>query len=166
MQIRCARCQITAQSFAEIKFHLLHVHGEEIQGRLQEAVLPGGRAGAPHQKPHTERRKQAKPCASVEDSPAFPKVKRQPPPHQKREEVLAESEGGPWGMNSPQHPTRLLWPQSGFNCLLCARRLGRKEDLLLHWAHQHNCEDPTRLWAILGAFSNQGAPEFPSEVKQ
>nr|XP_042133888.1 zinc finger protein 438 isoform X2 [Peromyscus maniculatus bairdii]XP_042133889.1 zinc finger protein 438 isoform X2 [Peromyscus maniculatus bairdii]XP_042133890.1 zinc finger protein 438 isoform X2 [Peromyscus maniculatus bairdii]XP_042133891.1 zinc finger protein 438 isoform X2 [Peromyscus maniculatus bairdii]XP_042133892.1 zinc finger protein 438 isoform X2 [Peromyscus maniculatus bairdii] len=166
LQIRCARCQITAQSFAEIKFHLLHVHGEEIQGRLQEAVLPGGRAGAPHQKPHTERRKQAKPCASVEDSPAFPKVKRQPPPHQKREEVLAESEGGPWGMNSPQHPTRLLWPHSGFNCLLCARRLGRKEDLLLHWAHQHNCEDPTRLWAILGVFSNQGAPEFPSEVKQ
>ncbi|XP_052583911.1 zinc finger protein 438 isoform X2 [Peromyscus californicus insignis] len=166
LQIRCARCQITAQSFAEIKFHLLHVHGEEIQGRLQEAISPGDRAGAPHQKPHTERRKQAKPCASVEDSPAFPKVKRQPPPHQKREEVLAESEGGPWGRNSPQHPTRLLWSHSGFNCLLCAQRLGRKEDLLLHWAHQHNCEDPTRLWAILGAFSNQGAPEFPSEVKQ
>ncbi|XP_036045068.1 zinc finger protein 438 isoform X2 [Onychomys torridus] len=166
LQIRCARCQITAQSFAEIKFHLLHVHGEEIQGRLQEAIFPGGRAGAPHQKTHTERRKQAKPCASVEDSPAFPKVKRQPPPHQKGEEVLAESEGGPWAMNSPQHPTRLLWSHSGLNCLLCAQMLGRKEDLLLHWAHQHNCEDPTRLWAILGAFSNQGAPEFPSGVKQ
>ncbi|XP_040611279.1 zinc finger protein 438 isoform X2 [Mesocricetus auratus] len=79
LQIRCARCQITAQSFAEIKFHLLHVHGEEIQGRLQEM-------------------------------------------------------------------------------------LGKKEDLLLHWGRQHNCEDPDRLWAILGAISNQGAPEFLSEA--
>ncbi|KAL6059343.1 hypothetical protein STEG23_004834, partial [Scotinomys teguina] len=167
LQIRCARCQITAQSFAEIKFHLLHVHGEEIQGRLQEEVIsPGSRAGAPHQKPHTKRGKQGKPCASVEDSPACPKVKRKPPPHQKRKEALAEGEGGQWGMNSPQHPTRLLWSHPGFNCLLCAQMLGRKEDLLLHWAHQHNCEDPTRLWAILGAFCNQGAPEFPREVKQ
>ncbi|KAL1784098.1 zinc finger protein 438 isoform X2 [Sigmodon hispidus] len=166
LQIRCARCQITAQSFAEIKFHLLHVHGEEIQGRLQEVILPGSRASTPHQKQNTERRKQVKPCASVEDSPSFPKVKRQPSPRQNRVEVSTESEGGQWGMNSPQQPTRLLWSHSGFNCLLCAQIMGRKEDLLLHWVHQHNCEDPTRLWALLGAFSSQGASEFPSEVRQ
>lgn len=166
LQIRCARCQITAQSFAEIKFHLLHVHGEEIQGRLQEVILPGSRVGLPHQKQHPERRKQAKPWASVEDSLACPKVKRQPPCHQNREEAQAGSEGGQWGMSSPQHPTKLLWSHSGFNCLLCAKMLGRKEDLLLHWVRQHNCEDPARLWAILGAISNQGAPEFLSEVRQ
>lgn len=166
LQIRCARCQITAQSFAEIKFHLLHVHGEEVQGRLQEVFSPGSRAGAPHQKQHTEKRKEVKPCASAEDSPAFPNVKRQPPPPQSREELWAESESAQWGINSPQPPTRLLWSRSGFNCLLCAQILGRKEDLLLHWARQHNCEEPARLWALLGAFSHQGAPEFPSEVRQ
>ncbi|XP_051061601.1 zinc finger protein 438 [Phodopus roborovskii] len=166
LQIRCARCQITAQSFAEIKFHLLHVHGEEIQGRLQEVILPDSRAGVPHQKQHPERRKQMKPWASVEDPPAFPKVKRLPPCHQNREEAQAGSEGGLWGMSSPQHPTKLLWSHSGFDCLLCAQRLGRKEDLLLHWVRQHNCEDPTRLWAILGAISNQEAPGFLNEGRQ
>ncbi|XP_060236622.1 zinc finger protein 438 isoform X1 [Meriones unguiculatus] len=166
LQIRCGRCQITAQSFAEIKFHLLHVHGEEIQGRLQEVILPGSRPSTAHQKLHPDRRKQVMPCASVEDFPAFPKVRRLPAPHQHREEVLAESEGAWWGRGGPQHSTTLFWSHSGFNCLLCAQMLGRKEDLLLHWVHQHNCEDPTRLWALLGTFSNQGAPELPSEARQ
>ncbi|XP_051006820.1 zinc finger protein 438, partial [Acomys russatus] len=166
LQIRCGRCQITAQSFAEIKFHLLHVHGEEIQGRLQEVILPGGSSGAPYQKQHTERRKQVPLCDSVEDSPAFPTGKRLPPPHQNREEVLGESEGGQWGVSGPPHPARLLWSHSGFNCLLCAQMLWRKEDLLLHWVRQHNCEDPSRLWAILGTFSNQAAPELPSGARQ
>ncbi|XP_029402974.1 zinc finger protein 438 [Mus pahari] len=165
LQIRCGRCQITAQSFAEIKFHLLHVHGEEIQGRLQEMILPGSRSDAPHQKQHTERRKQMKPYASVEDSPAFPRVKRQPAPHQSREQALVGSEGGQWGMTGPQHPAKLLWSHAGFNCLLCAQMLGRKEDLLLHWVHKHNCEDPTRLWALLGTFSKQGATELHSEAR-
>lgn len=159
LQIRCGRCQITAQSFAEIKFHLLHVHGEEIQGRLQEAILPGSRSGGPHLQRHTERREQMKPYASTEGSPAFPRAKRQPAPHHNR------AEAGPWGTAGPQHPARLLWSRAGFNCLLCAQMLGRKEDLLLHWAHQHNCEDPSRLWALLGTFSNQGAPELPSEAR-
>ncbi|XP_028634029.1 zinc finger protein 438 [Grammomys surdaster] len=165
LQIRCGRCQITAQSFAEIKFHLLHVHGEEIQGRLQEVILPGSRSDVPHQKPYTERRTQMKPYASVEDSPAFPRVKRQPTPHQNREEALVGSEGSQWEMTGPPHPARFLWSHTGFNCLLCAQMLGRKEDLLLHWVRQHNCEDPTRLWALLGTFSNQGAPELPSEAR-
>lgn len=165
LQIRCGRCQITAQSFAEIKFHLLHVHGEEIQGRLQEVILPGSRPGTAHQKQFSNRRKQVTPCASVEDFPAFPKVRGPPAPHQHREEALAESEGARWGRGSPQHSTRLLWSRSGFNCLLCAQMLGRKEDLLLHWVHQHNCEDPTRLWALLGTFSNQGVPELPGEAR-
>ncbi|XP_032740503.1 zinc finger protein 438 isoform X1 [Rattus rattus] len=165
LQIRCGRCQITAQSFAEIKFHLLHVHGEEIQGRLQEVGQPGSRTDAPHQKQYTERTKQVKPCASAEDSPAFPRGKRQTVPHQNREEALVGTEGGQWGTTGPQHPARLLWSHAGFSCLLCAQMLGRKEDLLLHWVRQHNCEDPTRLWALLGTFSNQGAPELPSGAR-
>ncbi|KAM6339078.1 zinc finger protein 438 [Podargus strigoides] len=43
LQIKCGQCQFIAQSFGEIKFHLLCSHGEEIQGRVKEGVLQGNR---------------------------------------------------------------------------------------------------------------------------
>uniref|UniRef100_A0A8C6R267 Zinc finger protein 438 n=1 Tax=Nannospalax galili TaxID=1026970 RepID=A0A8C6R267_NANGA len=163
LQIRCGRCQITAQSFAEIKFHLLHVHGEEIQGRLQEVILPGSRVTAPDQK-----RRPEKSCASVEDPQAFPKLKGQfPHLQQSKGEAEVENEAGQLGMNGLQGPVcpgPPLWTHSGFNCLLCAQTLGQKEDLLLHWGLRHNCEDPARLWAILSAFFN-GTPELYSQAR-
>ncbi|VTJ58687.1 Hypothetical predicted protein [Marmota monax] len=184
LQIKCGRCQITAQSFAEIKFHLLYVHGEEIQGRLQEGILPGTKGAqealvkhaAPDWKQHPERRRQVKACSSEEEFHAFPKLKR---PlylhHQNGVEILMENEGGQPGANEPreQQPqvpecpsphTILLWSHSGFNCLLCAQTLGRKEELFLHWEHRHNCEDPSKLWAILSTFSNQGVIELSSKT--
>ncbi|XP_047376971.1 zinc finger protein 438 isoform X1 [Sciurus carolinensis] len=183
LQIKCGRCQITAQSFAEIKFHLLYVHGEEIQGRLQEGILPGTKGAqealvkhvAPDWKQHPERRRQVKPCASEEEYRALPKLKR---PlylhHQNGVEILMENEGGQQGANEPgeepQDPecpsphTVLLWSHSGFNCLLCTQTLGRKEELFLHWEHRHNCEDPSKLWAILSTFSNQGVIELSSKT--
>ncbi|KAM7176475.1 zinc finger protein 438 isoform 3-T7 [Macrochelys suwanniensis] len=42
LQIKCGRCQFTAQSFAEMKFHLFCFHGEELQGRIKEGILQGG----------------------------------------------------------------------------------------------------------------------------
>uniref|UniRef100_A0A8D2D1T3 Zinc finger protein 438 n=1 Tax=Sciurus vulgaris TaxID=55149 RepID=A0A8D2D1T3_SCIVU len=183
LQIKCGRCQITAQSFAEIKFHLLYVHGEEIQGRLQEGILPGTKGAqealvkhaAPDWKQHPERRRQVKACASEEEYRALPKLRR---PlylhHQNGVEILMENEGGQQGANEPgeepQGPecpsphTVLLWSHSGFNCLLCAQTLGRKEELFLHWEHRHNCEDPSKLWAILSTFSNQGVIELSSKT--
>ncbi|XP_012870235.1 PREDICTED: zinc finger protein 438 isoform X1 [Dipodomys ordii] len=175
LQIKCGRCQITAQSFAEIKFHLLCVHGEEIQGRLQEGILPGSRAAqealvkhsTPDWKPHPERRKQVKPCAPE----AFPRLKKQLCLHQKDSvETFLDNEVDQPGTSEPQAPdcpssrTLLLWSDSGFNCLLCAQTLERKEDLLLHWEHHHNCEDSSRLWAILSAFANQGRIELSHEA--
>ncbi|KAM6154188.1 zinc finger protein 438 isoform 2-T2 [Erethizon dorsatum] len=183
LQIKCSRCQITAQSFAEIKFHLLCVHGEEIQGRLQEGILPGNRGAqealakhtGPDWKQHPERRKQVKPCASEEDSRALPKMKRQLRLHHENDvEILKASEGGQLGTKEPRedlqgpecgsHHTVFLWSHSGFSCLLCAQTLGRKEELFLHWESHHNCEDPSRLWAILSTFSNQGVIEISRET--
>nr|XP_045006505.1 zinc finger protein 438 [Jaculus jaculus]XP_045006506.1 zinc finger protein 438 [Jaculus jaculus]XP_045006507.1 zinc finger protein 438 [Jaculus jaculus]XP_045006508.1 zinc finger protein 438 [Jaculus jaculus]XP_045006509.1 zinc finger protein 438 [Jaculus jaculus]XP_045006510.1 zinc finger protein 438 [Jaculus jaculus]XP_045006511.1 zinc finger protein 438 [Jaculus jaculus]XP_045006512.1 zinc finger protein 438 [Jaculus jaculus] len=173
LQIRCGRCQITAQSFAEIKFHLLHVHGEEVQGRLREVILPDSRASTPDQKQRPGKRKQPKPWGSAEDSRALPKPKRQlSAQHQTQVETLPENEGGQPGVNGPPgsaHPsphTGLLWSHSGFNCLLCAQTLGRKEDLLLHWRQWHNCEDPSKLWAILSAPPSQVALPLPSEASK
>ncbi|XP_012510322.1 PREDICTED: zinc finger protein 438 isoform X2 [Propithecus coquereli] len=185
LQIKCGRCQITAQSFAEIKFHLLYVHGEEIQGRLQEGILTGSKVAqkalvkhsTPDWKRHPERRKLAKHCPSEEELHALPRLKRQLYlHHQSSVEILVKNEGAQPGTSepreSPQDPegpglhTVLLWSHSGFNCLLCAQMLGRKEDLLLHWERQHNCEDPSKLWTILNTFSNQGVIELSSETEK
>ncbi|XP_024429387.2 zinc finger protein 438 isoform X2 [Desmodus rotundus] len=184
LQIKCGRCQITAQSFAEIKFHLLYVHGEEIQGRLQEQLPPRSQAApeelaqhaAPSWKQHPERRKLLKKsCPSDEEVHAFPKLKRQLCLHrQNGMETLTKDEGARPGPcepgEAPQSPAcpsphcAPLQSHSGFNCILCARTLGKKEELLLHWQQGHNCEDAPRLWRILKAFSHQGGIEPPRET--
>ncbi|XP_008069439.1 zinc finger protein 438 [Carlito syrichta] len=183
LQIKCGRCQITAQSFAEIKFHLLYVHREEIQGRLQEGILPGSKGTQEELVRHTppdwrqqpERRKPGKPRPSEGELHAFPKLRRQLHlHHQDGVEILRENAGAPPGANVPrenrQGPERpglhtvLLRSHSGFNCLLCTQTLGQKEDLLLHWERQHNCEDPSRLWAMFSAFSTQGVIELSGET--
>lgn len=185
LQIKCGRCQITAQSFAEIKFHLLYVHGEEIQGRLQEGTFPGSKGTqeelvqhtSTDWKRHPERGKLEKLHSSEEDSHACPRLKRQLHlHHQNGMEILMENEGPQSGTNKPRETcqgpecpglhTVLLWSRSGFNCLLCAEMLGRKEDLLHHWKHQHNCEDPSKLWAVLNTVSNQGVIELSSEAEK
>ncbi|ELW48451.1 Zinc finger protein 438 [Tupaia chinensis] len=185
LQIKCGRCQITAQSFAEIKFHLLYVHGEEIQGRLQEDILPGSKGvqeelpkcTPPDRKQLPERRRPEKHRPPEEEVHAFPTLKRQLYlHHQNGVEVLMGSDGaqlgtkepreGPKGPEGPGPFSGLLWSRSGFNCLLCAQKLAWKEELLLHWQHQHNCEDPARLWAIFSTFSNQGVMALPSETEK
>ncbi|XP_014309436.1 zinc finger protein 438 [Myotis lucifugus] len=184
LQIKCGRCQITAQSFAEIKFHLLYVHGEEIQGRLQEEISPGSQAAgeelaqhaAPSWKQHPERRKLPQHCPSDEEVHAVPTMTRQPYLHQQNDkEMLTKHEGAqlrpskpgevPQGPASPSPHSVLLQSPSGFNCILCAQTLRRKEELLLHWEQGHNCEDPPMLWRILHALSNRGVSELPSKTE-
>ncbi|XP_045146036.1 zinc finger protein 438 [Echinops telfairi] len=179
LQITCSRCQIMTQSFSEINFHLLYVHGEEIQGRLREGLFPGSR-GAPgelakHPPPDgkqcPERRKLGGPCPSEEELPVCPNWKRQLCLHpQKKVQTQMKTEGAHLGPREPEdpqgppHPTSdtvLLHSHVGFHCLLCSQTLGQREELLLHWAQQHHCEDPGRLWALFSAFSSQGVIHFP-----
>uniref|UniRef100_A0A8D1DX29 Zinc finger protein 438 n=2 Tax=Sus scrofa TaxID=9823 RepID=A0A8D1DX29_PIG len=177
-QIRCGRCQITAQSFAEIKFHLLYVHGEEIQGRLQEEISPGSkgaqgervRHAASFWKQHPERRKMLKPCPSEGELHSLPRLKKQSYLHHEGDVEIhtkQEGPGEPGGDPQGRGPHAAL-PESqlGFNCVLCAQTLGGKEDLLLHWEHHHKCEDPPKLWTILGALSHQGGFELPGETRK
>lgn len=185
LQIKCGRCQITAQSFAEIKFHLLYVHGEEIQGRLQEEIIPGNKGAqeelvkqaAPYWKHRPERRKPAAHCPSDEDVRAFPKLKKQLCVHRQNDVgVLMKSEGGqpvprepgeePRGPGCPSPRPGLLQSQRGFHCVLCAQTLGRKEELLLHWEQQHSCQDPPKLWTILNALSSQGEVELSPKTEK
>ncbi|XP_030688130.1 zinc finger protein 438 isoform X2 [Globicephala melas] len=183
-QIRCGRCQITAQSFAEIKFHLLYVHGEEIQGQLQEELSPspGSRGAqgelvqqaAPFWK-HPERRKQLKHRPLDGELCAVPRLKKQLYlRHQNEVEILAKREGAqpgpsepgghPQGPEGPGPDAALSPPRPGFRCVLCAQMLGRKEELLLHWEERHKCEDPLKLWTVLSTLSSQGVIEPSSET--
>ncbi|XP_032693799.1 zinc finger protein 438 isoform X1 [Lontra canadensis] len=186
LQIKCGRCQITAQSFAEIKFHLLYVHGEEIQGRLQEEILPGSRGtqeelvkyAAPFWKQHPERRKLLhKHGPPEEEFPAFPKLKRQLCLYpQKDMEILRKAEGAqagpseagaaPWAPEGPNPHVPLLRSHSGLNCILCTQTLPRKEELLLHWEQQHNCENPSKLWTILHTLCHQGVIGLSDKSEQ
>ncbi|NXM68104.1 ZN438 protein, partial [Serilophus lunatus] len=182
LQVKCGRCQFIAQSFGEMKFHLLCCHGEEIQGRVKEGVLQGNR-GAKGElikhtthfwKQHNERRHLAKCSAREEELYAFPKLKRQIYfHHQNNVDILPKGELAQSGSGEATKeiqkvgfgtPSKKLefWSKAGYNCILCKQLFGRKEDLCNHWRSHHNCEDTSTLWTIFSLVSKQGIIEFSS----
>ncbi|XP_038611732.1 zinc finger protein 438 isoform X2 [Tachyglossus aculeatus] len=185
LQIKCGRCQITTQSFAEMKFHLLCVHGEEIQGRLAEG-MPAGQPGtqeelvkhaAQYWKQRQEKRSLPKRGPPEEGSAsAGTKLNREIYPQQQQQQqqqnldLPANPGGHPMGNGEPAGapqsrsngtPSKIqVWSSSGLHCLLCQQILGSQKELFLHWQQQHNCENPSTLWTILNAFSTQGVTEL------
>ncbi|NXC24386.1 ZN438 protein, partial [Campylorhamphus procurvoides] len=180
LQVRCGQCQFIAQSFGEMKFHLLCCHGEEIQGRVREGVLQGNREAKRELFKHTthfwkqrhERRHLPKCSARVDDIYAFPKLKRQVHSHcennvdilskgelsqSKSDETTKEMQNVGFGT-----PSKKIEFQSkgAYNCILCKQLFGGKEDLCNHWQSHHNCEDPSTLWTIFSLVSKQGIIEF------
>ncbi|NWI97304.1 ZN438 protein, partial [Pitta sordida] len=180
LQVKCGRCQFIAQSFGEMKFHLLCCHGEEIQGRVKGGVLEGNR-GAKGElikptnhfwKQHNERKHLAKCSAREEELYAFPKLKRQIHfHHQNNVNILpkgeltqsgsgeATKEMQNVGFGTPSEKIE-FWSKAGYNCILCRKLFGIKEDLCKHWQSHHNCEDPSTLWTIFSLVSKQGIIEF------
>ncbi|XP_037238879.1 zinc finger protein 438 isoform X4 [Falco rusticolus] len=176
LQIKCGRCQFIAQSFGEMKFHLLCSHGEEIQGRVKEGVLQGNRGAKGELVKHTthfwkqrnERRHLAKCSAHEEEFYTFPKLKRQIHfHHQNNVDTLykseltqsgngeADKEVQNVGFDTPSKKIE-VWSKAGYNCILCKQFFGRKEDLFNHWQSRHNCEDPSTLWTIFSLLTKQG----------
>ncbi|NWU63287.1 ZN438 protein, partial [Pterocles burchelli] len=180
LQIKCGRCQFIALSFGEMKFHLLCSHGEEIQGRVKEGVWQGSRGAKGELIKHTthfwkqrnERRHLAK-CSAREEEFCTPlKLKRQIYFHdQNSVDMLSKSEvtqSGSGeatkempnvGFGTPSKKPE-IWSKAGYNCILCKRLFGRKEDLCNHWQSHHNCEDPSTLWTIFSLLSKQGIIEL------
>ncbi|XP_074430408.1 zinc finger protein 438 isoform X3 [Larus michahellis] len=179
LQIKCGRCQFIAQSFGEMKFHLLCSHGEEIQGRVKEGALQGNR-GAKGElikhtthfwKQHNERRHLAKCSAHEEEFYTFSKLKRQIHfHHQNNVDMLSKSElsqsgsgeAGKMqnvGFGTPSKKSE-IWSKASYNCILCKQLFERKEDLCNHWQSHHNCEDPSTLWTIFSLLSKQGIIEL------
>ncbi|NWX34797.1 ZN438 protein, partial [Notiomystis cincta] len=180
LQVKCGRCQFIAESFGEMKFHLLCCHGEEIQGRVREGVLQGSRRAKGELVKHTthlwkergERRRSAECSARQEELCALPKPKRQTHcPHQSNVNILPKSEPTQSGNSEASKemqnvgfgtPRKKIefWSKAGYNCILCKQLFGRKEDLCNHWQSHHNCEDPSTLWTIFTLVSKQGIIEL------
>ncbi|XP_041345401.1 zinc finger protein 438 isoform X1 [Pyrgilauda ruficollis] len=180
LQVKCGRCQFIAESFGEMKFHLLCCHGEEIQGRVKEGVLQGSRGTkgklVKHTthvwKQHSERRHLAKCSAHQEELYNVPKPKRQMYfHHQNNANNVPKSEPSQSGSSEaskemqnvgfgPQRKKIEFWSKAGYNCILCKQLFGRKEDLCNHWQTHHNCEDPSTLWTIFTLVSKQGIIEL------
>ncbi|XP_058688528.1 zinc finger protein 438 isoform X2 [Poecile atricapillus] len=175
LQVKCGRCQFIAESFGEMKFHLLCCHGEEIQGRVKEGVLQGSRGTkgglVKHTthvwKQHDERRRLAKCSARQEELYTVPKPNRQIPLHHHNNvNILPKSELTQSGNSEASKemknvgfgtPRRKIefWSKAGYNCILCEQLFGRKEDLFNHWQSHHNCEDPSTLWTVFTLVSKQ-----------
>ncbi|NXF00621.1 ZN438 protein, partial [Smithornis capensis] len=180
LQVKCGRCQFIAQSFGEMKFHLLCCHGEEIQGRVKEGVLQGNRGvkgelikhSTHFWKQRNERRLLAKCGAREEELYAFPKFKRQIYcHHQNNVNILPKGELTQSGSSEPAKEMQNMgfgtsskkvefWSKAGYNCILCKQLFGRREDLCSHWQSHHNCEDPSTLWTVFSLVSKQGITEF------
>ncbi|NXC62573.1 ZN438 protein, partial [Aleadryas rufinucha] len=180
LQVKCGRCQFIAESFGEMKFHLLCCHGEEIQGRVKEGVLQGDRGTEGELVKHTthswkqrsKRRHVAKCSARQEELYTVPKPKRQIDfHHQNNVSILPKSEPTQSGSSEASKemqnvgfatPKKKIefWSKAGYNCILCKRLFGRKEDLHNHWQSHHNCEDPSTLWTIFTLVSKQGIIEL------
>ncbi|NWW51348.1 ZN438 protein, partial [Pedionomus torquatus] len=175
LQINCGRCQFIAQSFGEMKFHLLCCHGEEIQGRVKE----GNRGAKGELIKHTthlwkqcsEKRHSAKCSGHEEEFYAFPKLKRQMQFHYPNNvDVLSKSELTQSGSSEGAKMQNVgfvtpskkieIWSKAGYNCILCKQLFERKEDLCNHWQNHHNCEDPSILWTIFSLLSKQGIIEL------
>ncbi|NXQ54401.1 ZN438 protein, partial [Anthoscopus minutus] len=179
LQVKCGRCQFIAESFGEMKFHLLYCHGEEIQGRVKE-VLQGSR-GTKRElvkhtthvwKQHDGRRHLAKCSARQEELYTAPKPNRQIPLyHHNNANILPKSELSQSGSSDASKEVQNVvfgtprnkiefWSKGGYNCILCKQLFGRKEDLCNHWQSHHNCEDASSLWTIFTLVSKQGIIEL------
>ncbi|MGH0161762.1 UNVERIFIED_CONTAM: hypothetical protein FKN15_041520 [Acipenser sinensis] len=183
LQIKCGRCQTITPTFADMKLHLLYVHGDEIQVRLKDGVLQGGREAeselvkhaAHYWKQLNEKRNLVKCGSCKEEFYSFSKLKKhiyshhQGEPVMKVDSVASENTRRAHAQNtSPEllDKSITLRAELGYNCILCTGVLASKEELFDHWQSCHNCEDPAVLWTVVRLKDGvlQGGREAESEL--
>ncbi|XP_077480720.1 zinc finger protein 438 [Stigmatopora argus] len=160
LQIKCGRCQVVTSNFADMKMHLLYVHGEEVLVQLQRhQSLPGGYNAekelikhAAHYWRQLNKKRSLVKCGNCnEEFLSFAKLKRHIMFHHCGSE-------GEEDMQTVQTSTAVgclgvLAIGSAFNCVLCSKVFDTKEGVLQHWRGHHHCEQPTLLWAALSSYS-------------
>lgn len=154
LQIKCGRCQAVTPTFADMKMHLLYVHGEEVKLKPDDSPLSrcGRKAedelvkhAAHYWRQLNEKRNLVKCGSCDEEFFSFSKLRRHIVFHHRGGDdsagVLQDGVGG------------LLSAGSAFNCVLCSTVLDTKEGIFEHWKSRHHCEQPSLLWAALSSFS-------------
>uniref|UniRef100_A0A673AYY0 Zinc finger protein 438 n=1 Tax=Sphaeramia orbicularis TaxID=375764 RepID=A0A673AYY0_9TELE len=155
LQIKCGRCQAITPTFADMKMHLLFIHGEEVHVRLQDdQALRGGREAENELVKHAahywrqlnEKRNLVKCGSCDEEFFSFSKLKKHIMSHHRRRDGEDSS-----ALSPPDNDGGLgvLAAGSAFNCVLCSEVLATKERVLEHWRGQHHCEQPGLLWDAL-----------------
>ncbi|KAM9416460.1 zinc finger protein 438-like isoform 1-T4 [Salvelinus alpinus] len=180
LQIKCGRCQAITPTFADMKLHLLYVHGEEVQVRLRDGAgglggaLQGGREAedelvkhAAHYWRQLNEKRNLVRCGSCdEEFFSFSKLKRHILSHHQGGAEDdgngdREGEGEPTG-RSARGGRGVLWQGSVFNCVLCSQVLDSKEEVMEHWTVHHHCEDTQVLWEALSSYSGDREMDLPS----
>ncbi|XP_061661676.1 zinc finger protein 438 [Syngnathoides biaculeatus] len=159
LQIKCGRCQVVTLNFADMKMHLLCVHGEEVllQPRGDQHTLGGLKAEkelvkhAAHYWRQLNKKRNPVKCGNCdEEFFSFAKLKRHMMLHH----------CGSEGEDHKSVPTSatvgclgVLAAGCSFNCVLCSKVLDTKEEVLQHWRGHHHCEQPNLLWDALSSYS-------------
>lgn len=158
LQIKCGRCQAITPTFADMKMHLLYVHGEEVQVQVNEGqAARGGREAENELVKHAahywrqlnEKRNLVKCGSCDEEFFSFSKLKRHIMSHHRGREddsgtVSSPDSGGGLGV---------LAAGAAFNCVLCSEVMDTKEAVMEHWRSRHHCEQPGLLWDALSSYS-------------
>ncbi|CAJ1081922.1 zinc finger protein 438 [Xyrichtys novacula] len=163
LQIKCGRCQAITPTFADMKMHLLYVHGEEVQVQLQDGqpVRDGLVAenelvkhAAHYWRQLNEKRNLVKCGNCDEEFFSFSKLKRH---------IMSHHCGS---TSSPDSGKGLgvLAAGTSFNCVLCSEVLDTKEGVMGHWRSRHHCEQPSLLWDALSSYSGQEEAEADGDL--
>ncbi|XP_067225629.1 zinc finger protein 438 [Chanodichthys erythropterus] len=164
LQIKCGRCQAITPTFADMKLHLLYVHGEEVQVRPRDGATCGGREAedelvkhAAHYWRQLNEKRNLVHCGTCnEEFFSFSKFKCHLHSHhqgaresQKEEKVEEEMVGKEGHVLRGLSKGISLRVGSHFNCILCSKVFNKRQEVIEHWRAQHNCENPTLLWDVL-----------------
>ncbi|XP_077364555.1 zinc finger protein 438 [Festucalex cinctus] len=159
LQIKCGRCQVVTPSFANMRMHLVYVHGEEVLIQLQEdQPSPGGlnaeeellKRVVHYWRQPTKKDNLIKCSNCDEEFFSFAKLKR----HMMFHHCGSEEEDSKTFSTSPGDGCfGVLAAGSAFNCVLCSKVLDTKEAVVEHWRGHHHCEQPSLLWAALSSYS-------------
>ncbi|XP_041736954.2 zinc finger protein 438-like [Coregonus clupeaformis] len=178
LQIKCGRCQAITPTFADMKLHLLYVHGEEVQVRLRDGAgglggaLQGGREAedelvkhAAHYWRQLNEKRNLVRCGSCdEEFFSFSKLKRHILSHHQggaEDDGDGDGEGEPTGC-SARGGRGVLGQGSVFNCVLCSQVLDSKDEVMEHWTGHHHCEETQVLWEALSSYSGDREMDSPS----
>lgn len=162
LQIECGRCQAITSTFADMRIHLLYVHGEEIQMRLcdgqpqctgREAEIELVKHASHFWRQLNEKRSLVRGGGGgCDEELSVSKFKRGLLSHSQGREGInscaMSATEGPGGHG-------VLSAGEAFNCVLCSEVLDTKECVIEHWRSHHHCEQPFLLWDALSLYSSR-----------